>query len=104
MDSEKIKPKFPRILRYIFTGAAVIVLTVVLLCAAIGYFYEDEIKKVVIKEVNNHLKVPVTVKEIHFSILKSFPYCSVVFNKVAAANTADGKADTLFYFDKLKLK
>jgi hypothetical protein len=104
MNSDKIKPKFPRILRYTFTGAAIIILTVVLLSAVIAFFYEDEIKKVVVTEVNSHLTVPVTVKEIHFSILKSFPYCSVVFNEIAAANTVNGKPDTLFYFDKLKLK
>ena len=104
MDTNKSKPKWLKVLRYVLTGAAVLVLTVVLLAAVIGYFYEDEIKKVVVKEINNRLTVPVTVKEIDFSVLRSFPYCSVVFNEIAASRVAEDGPDTLFYFKKLKLK
>src|SRR5574339_605242 len=104
MDTERIKPKFSKSLRYILTGISIVILTVVLLSAAIGFFYEDEIKKIVVNEVNSHLTVSVSFTKIHFSILRSFPYCAVELNKVAAAYNTAGKPDTLFYFDKLRLK
>src|SRR5258705_5624936 len=104
MGTDRIKPKLLRALRYFLTGAAVILLAVVLLSLVIGFFYEDEIKKIVVKEVNSHLTVPVSINQIHFSILKSFPYGSVEFDEVAAANVVSGKPDTLFYFKKLQLK
>ena len=104
MGIDTIKPKLLRLLRYTVTGAAVIILTGILLIAAIGFFYQDEIKKIVVREVNSHLAVPVSVDNIDFSILKSFPYCSVEFNGVAAVNTYEGNQDTLFSFKKLQLK
>src|SRR5258706_640192 len=104
MDWGRIKPKLLRELRYLLTGMAIVLLTVVLLSAVIRFFYEDEIKKIVVKEVNSHLAVPITVSQIRFSILKSFPYCTVEFSKVDAVTSVAGKPDTLFYFDKLQLK
>lgn len=45
-------------------------------------FYADEIKKQIAKQVNQYLAVPVDVKEIDFTVWKTFPLASVNFKDV----------------------
>lgn len=50
----------------------------------IGVYYEDEVKKYLVGEINKQLNTPVIIdsKGIHFSILKHFPYASLEFKNV----------------------
>lgn len=59
---------------------------ILLLLGALGslfaYFYEDEVKKIILTEINKQVAVPINVGDISFSIFKKFPYASLEFKKV----------------------
>lgn len=70
------------------------------------FIYQDEVKAIVIKELNKHLRAEVQVdpENIDLTVLKSFPYCSIEFNKVLMLETTKAKRrDTLLYSDRLNL-
>lgn len=50
----------------------------------LGYLYQDEIKQLFVKELNKKLNTEIKTKEIHFSLIKKFPYASVSMYDVAA--------------------
>lgn len=63
-------------------------------------FYADEIKQQIAKQVNQYLAVPVDVKEIDFTVWKTFPLASVDFKEVTIY---DGlKKDKTAHFLKAK--
>jgi hypothetical protein len=63
-------------------------------------FYADEIKQQIAKQVNHYLAVPVDVKEIDFTVWRTFPLASVDFKEVTIY---DGlKKDKTAYFLKAK--
>lgn len=50
----------------------------------LAYVYEDEIKEMVISNINKNLKTPVAVKQISFSFIRKFPYATLEFTNVKA--------------------
>ncbi len=50
----------------------------------IGYFYEEEVKQLLVGEINKQLVTPVSVKGINLSLLKKFPNASLEFTDVSA--------------------
>lgn len=70
------------------------------------FIYQDEVKAIVIKELNKHLRAEVQVdpKNIDLTVLKSFPYCSIEFKKVLMLEaTKARRRDTLLYSERLNL-
>jgi hypothetical protein len=61
-------------------------LSLLLLSAAwvIAHFYEDEVKQLLVAELNKKLAVPIAVKNIELSLLKKFPNATLVFTEVRA--------------------
>lgn len=87
----------------IFKAALAVLLTllIVILGSAllIANFYEDEVKQVLVSQLNKRLATPVSVKNIELSLIKKFPNASLVFTDVVveSVNKADsGGAVTLF--------
>ncbi|MGB3947772.1 MAG: AsmA-like C-terminal region-containing protein [Bacteroidia bacterium] len=65
----------------------------------IGYYYQNEVKDVIVAELNKQLNTQVIVngKDIDFTVIKNFPYASVEFKNIKALEVAEKKKkDTLF--------
>jgi hypothetical protein len=60
----------------------------------VAYYYGDEIKQLVVSNLNKQLRTEVEVKEVDFSVWQSFPKASVVFSDVVI-HSVDAKNDTL---------
>ncbi len=70
------------------------------------FMYENEVKAIVIKELNKNLQAEVKVdpKNIDLTILKTFPFCSIEFRNVLMLEAVkEKKKDTLLYADQLNL-
>lgn len=80
----------------------------ILLCLFIGigfiiaYLYEDEVKTYVVDEINKQLIIEVKVGDIDFSILRKFPYASLVFSDVICLSPIP--PDTLFIAKEMFLQ
>ncbi|MCX6290500.1 MAG: DUF3971 domain-containing protein [Bacteroidetes bacterium] len=82
----------------------IVMLSFILLCVVIGIFYGEEVKKLMIGELNKSLTTEVNVKEFDFSILRHFPFASVDMKQVVIKEATDKKIkDTLLYADHLSL-
>ena len=92
-----------RILKY----ALFLILTGVIL-SVVAYFlakkYEPEVKNAIVYELNQHLKAPVDVEDINFSLLQKFPYASLRFSHVLIPEVGQNEPDTLLYIKDLYLQ
>lgn len=73
-------------LRRTYMKRAAIVIVCLLLTGtatliSISFLKEDKIKAVLVTEINKHLKTEVSVGELDLSIIRSFPYASLVLHK-----------------------
>ena len=57
---------------------------IVLIASIVAYVYEDEIKSIVVSNINKNLNTPVEVREISFSIIRKFPFATLEFDDVKA--------------------
>lgn len=70
----------------------------------IGFFYEKEIKQLVITELNKNIDTKIHTEEFDFSVISHFPQASFELNKVIIEEVTDEeKKDTLLYAKKLTL-
>lgn len=80
----------------------------------IGFFYGEEIKKLLLDNINKNLNTEIKVGKIEFSMLRHFPFASVELNNVVAKDAAvlsgvEGKErkdvvrDTLLKAEKISL-
>jgi hypothetical protein len=100
--SSKPKRRFLRFL--VYTVLSFLFLTGGLLGAI--FYYEDEIKAAIIKELNKNLKAEVKIdpKDIDVTILSSFPDCALRFRNVLMYEALKKKnRDTLLFAGKLDL-
>lgn len=68
------------------------------------FFYEKEIKQVVIDEVNKNLQTKIQVEEFEFSVFRHFPLASIDLKKVMVEEATHAKEkDTLLYANRLSL-
>jgi hypothetical protein len=101
-----------RILKYYLLFLLVIIVAIFLTGVIISRFYQDEVKELVIGEINKHIKTEIRVKDISFSILRKFPRASIEFKDVLILVpgeyrlTAAGRidSDTLFFAQNLFLQ
>lgn len=56
----------------------------IILASLLAYIYEEEIKQLVVSNINKNLKTPVEVKHISFSFIRKFPYATLRFKEVKA--------------------
>jgi len=59
-----------------------ILLLVPALLGITGYVYRDQVREMVVSEINRHLDTEIAVDQISFSLLSSFPYAELRFSKV----------------------
>lgn len=90
-----------------------LVVTVLVLAATlagasyvIAHFYEDEVKQLVIEQVNKRLNTKISVEDVSLSLLPKFPSASLDFENIWAHENIVkiGDPDTLFYFQHAYLQ
>ena len=82
------------------------VVSVVTISVSLVFIYEDDVKNLIIKELNKHLKTEVRIdtKNIDLTIFKSFPNCALEFKELTAMDAKEFKSnDTLLYAKRLSL-
>ncbi|MBA2407285.1 MAG: hypothetical protein H0V65_04745 [Chitinophagales bacterium] len=80
----------------IFKITTVILLTLLLTGWIIGLVFEEKIKEVAVKELNNQLATEAKIKgKISFSVFSNFPYASIKFNNVEIKETLPEKRNLL---------
>ncbi|HRG59587.1 MAG TPA: AsmA-like C-terminal region-containing protein [Bacteroidia bacterium] len=62
----------------------------VLSAISVALLYEEQVKKIIISQINKQLVAPVQVGEIQFSLLKNFPKASLSFYHVNAKSVYSG--------------
>ena len=93
-----------RIIKKIFISVIIIFVLIITAGFIFAYFFEDEVNKLFVRQVDKHLATKIDVRKINFSVLNNFPNASVEFVDVVAfspeglnkMNFKDRKSDTLF--------
>ncbi|MES2133769.1 MAG: AsmA-like C-terminal region-containing protein [Bacteroidota bacterium] len=95
-----------RFLKRLFFTIVIGSLSVIIISVSLVYIYEDDVKAIIIKELNKHLNSEVRIdpKNIDLTILKSFPDCALEFKNFTIMEASNAKIkDTLLYTEKLSL-
>lgn len=95
-----------RFLKRLFFTILISALSIVAISITLVFVYEDDVKAIIIKELNKHLNAEVKIdpKNIDLTILKSFPDCALEFKKLTIMESANIKQkDTLLYTESLAL-
>lgn len=92
-----------KILKRLFVILFILLLLAVGGLAIVGLYYGDEIKNLVVSNLNKNLKTEVEVSNVDFSVWESFPNASVVFSDVVI-HSVNAKNDTLLSAKKLSAK
>lgn len=95
-----------RFLKRLFFTFLIGSIAIITLCISLVVIYEDDVKAIIIKELNKHLNAEVRIdpKNIDLTILKSFPDCALEFKQLTAMEASEAKVkDTLLYADRLAL-
>src|SRR5947207_1046426 len=82
----------------LITGATLgsLLLLICLSLVIISFYFGDDVKKIMIAEMNKQLATEVSVNgAIEFSVFRNFPYASVSFNDVQVKETLPQKNDFL---------
>ena len=95
-----------RIPRFLKISLILIISLLILLLGAgmvIAYFYEDEVKQLLVGQINKQLVTPVAVKNIELSLIKKFPNATLVFTDVTAESVqpADSLNDPEHFSERL---
>ncbi len=65
------------------------------------YFNQDEIKRLVVNEINRNLQAPVSVRDIRVGMWRDFPMISVSFEGVSGNGTRNEDREELFHAESL---
>ena len=107
--SPEIAPKkksfLKRLIKFIFYFSLLIVFVCVSLVSLL-FIYQDDVKQVLLGEINKHLKAEVKIdpQNIDLTILKTFPDCSMEFKDILMLEALQiKKRDTLLFAGQLNL-
>lgn len=99
-----MKRQFSIYLKLIAKILGLTALGLLILGFVIGFFYGDDIKKMIIAELNKNLVTEIQVSKFEFSVFRHFPYASVDLEKVLAKGVLESLPnDTLLYADRVSL-
>ncbi len=95
-----------RFIKRLFLTIVISSISIVTISILLVFVYEDDVKNLIIKELNKHLNTEVHIdpKNIDLTILKSFPHCAIEFKDITALDAKEFKSnDTLLYAKRLAL-
>ncbi len=84
-----------------------IFLVLVITAISLVFIYEDDVKAIIIKELNKNLNAEIKIdpKNIDLTIIKTFPDCALQFKDITCMEaTKNDKRDTLLFAQTLQLK
>ncbi len=96
-----------RFLKRLFLSLSIGLISVVGISVLLVSIYEDDVKQLIIKELNKHLKAEVRIdpKNIDLTILRSFPKCALEFKDLTAMESKEfSSGDTLLFAKRLALE
>ncbi|MBA3662670.1 MAG: hypothetical protein H0W61_00480 [Bacteroidetes bacterium] len=102
----KKTPAYKKIFKF-FLWACISFLLLIIAGISLVFIYEDEVKGVIIKELNKHLATEVRIdpKNIDLTFISSFPKCAIEFKNLLAMETSKIKdKDTLIFAESLSLE
>lgn len=82
----------------------IIILILVILLVATPFLFQNKIKELVLKSINEKVDATVAFEDVSLSFFKSFPKANVTIDKLSIINKSPFAGDTLFYSGKLNLK
>jgi hypothetical protein len=82
----------------------IIILILVILLVATPFLFQNKIKELVLKSINEQVDATVAFEDVSLSLFKSFPKANVTIDKLSIINKAPFAGDTLFYSGELNLK
>jgi len=98
-------------IKYVLIFLLSIILLIVVSGVVLAYFYEDEVKNLVVSKLNQNLLTEISVDDINFSVLRKFPNASLEFKNVCIKSSTginkkdfDINVDTLCFAEKLFLE
>lgn len=84
--------------------AAGLLLLIPVLLGITGYVYRNQVRDLVVAELNKHLATEIAVDHISFSLLSSFPYAELRFSKVVVKEPAHfSSSGTVLSAEKVSL-
>ena len=95
-----------RFIKRLFFTVTISSISIIGISVLLVYVYENEVKNLIIKELNKHLKTEVHIdpKNIDLTILKTFPHCAIEFKDFTALDAKEfNSTDTLLYAKRLAL-
>jgi hypothetical protein len=95
-----------RFIKRLFFTIIISSISIVGISILLVYVYEDDVKNLIIKELNKHLKTEVHIdpKNIDLTVLRSFPHCAIEFKDFTALDAKEFNSnDTLLYAKRLAL-
>lgn len=108
-SEEQITPKKPfykKITRF-FLWFSLFIILLTCIGVSLVFIYEDEVKGVIIKELNKNLKAEIRIdpKNIDLTFISSFPKCAIEFKNLTAMEAWQVKEkDTLAFVESLSLR
>jgi hypothetical protein len=83
---------------------AITLFCLVITASLVSYFYEKEIKQLIVNELNKNLNTRIHVGEFDFTLLRHFPNASLEMKQVVIEEPSEKIAgDTLLFSDRLSL-
>ncbi len=80
-----------RIIKISLIVVAVLILLPVLFVLIVSTFYTDEVKKMMLDELNKNIRTQISAKEISISLISKFPDASLVFSDIVVFSPKDFK-------------
>lgn len=96
--------KTKKSMKKVFIGLLILILTLSLSLAFIFIAFEDRIVEKFKKQIINKTDININFSKVHFSIFKSFPYCSFVLDDAYVQYTSNNNSDTLIASKKVYFK
>ena len=112
LTNSRIPKSLRKILKVILILTGSIFLLIIIASSVIDYFYKDKIIRYCLNELNKQLTVPLDVKKIDLTFLKTFPNVSIEFDDVIVKESKPSlinsknipEYDTLLKSDKIYLQ
>lgn len=88
----------------ILKGLGLFLVLTIIAMALIPFLFEDKVKALVLKTINESVDAKVNFKDVTISLFKNFPRANVTVDELSIINKAPFEGDTLFYSGALTLK
>ncbi len=104
MNKDIKEPKKKSLIKRIFIGIGIFILLLFGAALALPYFFKDDIKAFVNKEINENINAKVEFKDVDISLLKSFPNLSTSISDLGIKGIDEFENDSLFFAKEVNLE